>query len=147
MNSWSGPRFPVGENHTEAHPLETVALWGLGGVVSIGVAHMGHGPALRTALQRVMAPGSRLGDGVSHGQPSAAPWRPRGSMACARKHADTGPARVLRDIHGSRLAGYRNRRSVGHAPSETRDWSKNRSLGAQLATFALSSFAVANRAV
>jgi type IV secretion system protein VirD4 len=36
MNSWSGPRFPVGENYTEGHPLETVALWALGAVVAIG---------------------------------------------------------------------------------------------------------------
>ena len=36
MNGWSGPRFPVGENHTDAHPLETVALWALGGLIMVG---------------------------------------------------------------------------------------------------------------
>ena len=67
MNSWSGPRFPVGENSTEAHPLETVALWALGAVVAIGGLLWATGQLSGSALQRVVAPSSRFGDGVSRG--------------------------------------------------------------------------------
>ena len=51
MNGWGGPRFPVGENPSQAHPLETVALWAVGALIMIAAHPVVSGSTLWTALQ------------------------------------------------------------------------------------------------